>query len=64
MNLNEEVPSGLILRLGFRIFHSMERKTQREDEKAFKHFGQDLFLDVVIPCIMCHHLSRAGQVEQ
>ena len=43
LNLNEEVPSGLIMRLGVCILHSIEKRAERENEMAFKHFAQDPF---------------------
>ncbi|CAN8073004.1 unnamed protein product [Agarophyton chilense] len=53
-----------LLRTGHKILEALEKKAAPHGENNFRHFALDLYIGVLVPCLICRYLSRAGKVER
>lgn len=61
MNINTQVFPPALAKCGDAIARAVQRKIQTLLEPKFQFFGT-IVLKVIIPCIMFHYFSRAGQL--
>lgn len=62
LKLDENSPGEAVTNIGMKILSAIEKRAGRHDQHIFKHFALDLVFKTLVPCVMCHYLSRAGQI--
>lgn len=63
LNLRDDYPGELLTELGKVVLEAVHQRASKHGQHQFRHFALDLVMNTLIPCIMCFHLSRAGQIE-
>lgn len=63
LHLSSEHLREIVTSLGMKILTAIEKRVEKRGPGAFKHFALDLVVYTLVPCKMCHGLSRARKIE-